>query len=57
MISLYAGMEYLDSDTIEERIKKIEKVDRKSVQEFAEKIKLDTIFFLEGSEKYEETSA
>ena len=38
-----------------ERIKKIEKVDRKSVQEFAEKIKLDTIFFLEGSEKYART--
>lgn len=56
MISLYAGMEYLGADTIEDRIKNIEKVDRASIIELAEKIKLDTIFFLEGSEEYEETT-
>ncbi len=54
MISLYAGIEYLDSDTIEERLKKIAKVDKKAVETLASKIVLDTIFFLEGNEKYEE---
>lgn len=57
MISLYAGIEYLDSDTIEDRIKNIEKVDRKAIEALAQKIKLDTIFFLEGSEEYEEKSS
>lgn len=57
MISLYAGIEYLGADTVENRIKNIEKVDRKSVIELAQKIKLDTIFFLEGSEEYEEKSS
>ncbi len=56
MISLYAGLEYLGADTIENRIKNIEKVDRDAVIQLAKKIKLDTIFFLEGSEEYEETS-
>ncbi len=55
MISLYAGLEYLGADTIENRIKNIEKVDKNSILELAKKIKLDTIFFLEGSEEYEET--
>lgn len=54
MISLYAGMEYLGADTVEDRIKNIEKVTKKSVMELAKKIKLDTIFFLEGSEENEE---
>ncbi len=52
MISLYAGVEYLQADTMENRIKKIEKVDRESVIALAAKIKLDTIFFLEGKEEY-----
>ena len=54
MLSLYAGMVYLNADTIEDRIKQIEKVDKESVMQLASKIQLDTIFFLEGKEEYEE---
>lgn len=57
MISLYAGIEFLDSDTIEERNKKIEQVTKEKVIELSKKIKLDTIFFLEGSEQCEEKSS
>ncbi len=54
MISLYAGIEYLGADEIPNRIQKIESVDRESVLALANKIKLDTIFFLEGGEEHEE---
>ena len=54
MIALYAGVEYLGADTIEERMKKIEKVDKKQIQALARKIHLDTIFFLEGNDENEE---
>ena len=50
----YAGIEYLGADEIPNRIQKIESVDRESVLALANKIKLDTIFFLEGGEEHEE---
>ncbi len=56
MISLYAGMEYLNSDPIEKRIEQIKKVDKKQIQQLANKCVLDTIFFLEGNEENEKES-
>lgn len=54
LISLYSGIEYLNSDTIEDRIKKIESVTKEDVISLANKIILDTIFFLEGGESSED---
>ena len=53
IISLYAGMEYLDSDDIETRIKMINKVTKKSVVKLAKKVHLDLIYLLEGVDKDE----
>lgn len=50
MLSMYAGVEYLKSDDIENRIKKINKVTKKSVMKLASKIHLDTIYLLEGDD-------
>ena len=50
LISLYSGIEYLNSDTIEDRIKKIRSVTKGDVINLANKMVLDTIFFLEGGE-------
>lgn len=51
LISLYSGIEYLNSDTLEDRIKKIESVTKEDVITLANKLILDTIFFLEGGEQ------
>ena len=48
LISLYAGMEYLNSDTLENRFTKINKVTKEDVIKLASKIHLDTIYLLEG---------
>lgn len=48
IISLYAGIEYLKSDDIDERINKISKVTKEDVINVAKKIKLDTIYLLKG---------
>ncbi|MDO4963496.1 MAG: pitrilysin family protein [bacterium] len=48
LLSLYAGIEYLNSDDIDDRIKKINKVTRDDVVKLASKIHLDTIYLLEG---------
>lgn len=50
IISLYAGIEYLKSDTSEERIKKIKLVTKEDIINLANKFNLDTIFFLEGGD-------
>lgn len=50
LISLYSGIEYLNSDTVEERLKKIESVTKDDIVNLANKLTLDTIFFLEGGE-------
>ena len=42
-------IEYLKSDDIDTRIKKINRVTRKSVMKLANKIHLDTIYLLEGA--------
>ena len=48
LLSLYAGIEYLKSDTLEDRFTKINKVTREDVIKLASKIHLDTIYLLEG---------
>jgi len=53
LISLYAGIEYLGSDTLEDRMKKINKVSREDVIKLASKIHLDTIYLLEGEDNEE----
>ena len=48
LLGLYAGIEYLKSDTLEDRFIKINKVTIQDVVRLASKIHLDTIFLLEG---------
>ena len=54
IISLYTCLEYLDGDLIEDRIKNIKKVTKEDVIKLANKIHLNTIFLLEGSDDNEE---
>lgn len=53
IVSLYAGMEYLGSDDIENRIKMINKVTRKKVINLAKKVHIDLIYLLEGVDEDE----
>ena len=48
LLGLYAGIEYLNSDTLEDRFIKINKVTIQDVVRLASKIHLDTIYLLEG---------
>ena len=48
LLSLYAGIEYLKSDTLQDRFTKINKVTKDDVIKLASKIHLDTIYLLEG---------
>lgn len=48
LLSLYAGIEYLNSDDLETRFIKINKVTANDVIKLASKIHLDTIYLLEG---------
>lgn len=54
IISLYTCLEYLNGDLIEDRIKNIKKVTKEDVIKLANKIHLNTIFLLEGSDDNEE---
>lgn len=54
LISLYAGMEYLDSDDIDKRINNINKVSKSDIISLASKVHLDTIYLLEGGDTSEE---
>lgn len=54
IISLYAGIEYLGSDNIEDRKDNIMKVTKEDIVKLASKIHLNTIYLLEGSDEYEE---
>ena len=53
LISLYAGMEYLKSDTLKDRFTKINKVTKEDVVRLSSKIHLDTIYLLEGESNEE----
>ena len=48
LLSLYAGIEYLNSDDLDTRFIKINKVSKNDVIKLASKIHLDTIYLLEG---------
>ena len=48
ILSLYAGIEYLKSDDITERLNKMNRVTASDVVKLASKIHLDTIYMLEG---------
>ena len=48
LLSMYTGIEYLNSDDIDGRIKKISKVSKKDVMRLASKLHLDAIYLLEG---------
>ncbi len=50
LLSMYTGMEYLKSDDIINRIKKISKVSKKDVTKFALKVHLDAIYLLQGGD-------
>ena len=53
LLSMYTGMEYLKSDDIETRIKKISRVSKKNITKLASKLHLDVIYLLEGDESEE----
>ena len=48
LLSMYTGIEYLKSDDIDGRIKKISKVSKKDVMRLASKLHLDVIYLLKG---------
>lgn len=48
LLGLYTGIEYLKSDTLEDRFIKINKVTMNDVIRLASKIHLDTVYLLEG---------
>lgn len=54
IINNYISNEYLGFDLIDERMKKIQSVNKDMIIEFAKKIHLDTIFLLEGGDNLEQ---
>lgn len=54
ILGLYAGIEYLKSDNLGERLNKINRVTSSDVVKLASKIHLDTIYMLEGETNEEE---
>lgn len=54
IVSLYAGIEYLNADTIEKRKENIMKVTKDDIIKVANKIHLNTIFLLEGCDNIEQ---
>ena len=53
ILSLYVGMEYLNSHDLNTRINNINKVTKSDVVKLASKIHLDTIYLLEGGDTHE----
>lgn len=49
LISLYSAHEYLKNDTLEEKEREVLKLNKEMLINFAQKVKLDTIYFLEGN--------
>lgn len=56
IIGIYEAHEYLEYDLLDEREKNIDKVTRKDIINVAKKIKMDTIYLLEGSKRDEKES-
>lgn len=53
IVGIYEACEYLGYDLIEERIKNLDKVTRDDIINVTKKIKLDTVFLLEGIKRNE----
>ncbi len=53
LLSLYAGIEYLNSDDIDKRLFKMNKVTKKDIIKLANKIHLDTVYILEEGDSHE----
>ena len=56
IINFYASMEYLNSDTLEEKLLKINRVTLNDVKLLARKIHMDTVYFLEGDIREKKTN-
>ncbi len=54
ILSSYANMEYLNLDPFEVREKEIKKVTKEMIINVSKKIKLDTIYLLEGKDEQED---
>ncbi len=52
-MNLYESHEYLGYDLLEDRIKNVDTVTKEMVVAVAKKVKLDTIYFLEGNDDHE----
>ncbi len=52
LLNIYVSKEYLQTDDIEKRLEEIKKVGKKELLTFAKKVKLNTIYLLEGKEKH-----
>lgn len=55
ILNMYVSKEYLNLDDIDERCKKIEKVDKDHLMEFAKKVQINIIYCLEGGKNETET--
>ena len=55
ILGLYSGIEYINSDTIEDRLIKINKVTLNDVKLLANKIHMDTVYLLEGDIREKKT--
>lgn len=53
ILNMYVSKEYLGIELFEERINLINKVTKKDIISLAKKLKLNTVYFLEGADKYE----
>ena len=56
LISLVMAQEYLHNDPLEVKEKEVLKLTKEMVVEFASKVRLDTIYLLEGEKSHEETT-
>lgn len=53
LINVYASKEYINNDLVTEKMENIKKVDKNMIISLANKVKMDTIFLLEGGNNNE----
>ena len=51
ILNTYEAHVYIGYDLLDERIKNIDKVDKKMIEEFASKVHYQTTYFLEGNDE------
>ena len=56
IINVYSSYIYLGTDLLDDRIKKIDNVNKEMIIEFSKKIKLDTVYLLEGGSEDEDNT-